>query len=83
MRLFSPVWRSKVSTTTAWIHAYESALLELDEGRLLDKIAEAKHAILDRAEQLHKTDAPSEREKLRGALQVLDDLRRLSQRDRT
>jgi hypothetical protein len=70
-----------MSATPAWIQAYESAVVELDRTKLRDRIFEAKHAIFDRIEELQKNDAGAEAEKLRIALQALDDLSGLAARD--
>jgi hypothetical protein len=57
-----------------WIEAFQAAILELDAARLPAKVTEAKHAILDRIEELHGINADSERYELRTALQTLAEL---------
>ena len=53
------------------MQAFEAAILEFDAARLLEKVTHAKHAILDRIEELHGLNADSERSELRTALQAL------------
>lgn len=62
-----------MDTQPRWIHAFQAAILELDPARLPEKVTEAKHAILDRIEELHGANADSERYELRTALQALSD----------
>ena len=56
------------------MQAFEAAILEFDAARLPQKVTHARHAILDRIEELHGRNADSERHELRTALQALADL---------
>jgi len=61
-----------------WRTLYEAAVLELDFDKLPQRIAEAKHAIMDRIEDLGWSGSGTENEELMNALTVLGDLRRLA-----
>lgn len=62
-----------MDTRPHWIDAFQAAILELDPAGLPEKVTQAKHAILDRIEELHGVNADSERYELRTALQTLAD----------
>jgi hypothetical protein len=67
-RRASPQWRS----------LYEAAVLELNHDKLRERIAEARHAILDRMEDLSRSKGGTEDEELMNALTVLGDLRKVA-----
>ena len=59
------------SLGTGWQRLYESAVLELDEGRLPERVAVARRAMLDRAEEILTTVRTDEHRALRDALRFL------------
>jgi hypothetical protein len=73
---------SKVGDGAAseWKHLYEAAVLELDRTRLLRRIEEARHAILQCLASMDPEDRVHA-EPLTNALQVLQDLRRIGSED--
>jgi hypothetical protein len=52
---------SRHSSGDAWHRLYESAMLELDDTKMLTRIAEARTAILDRAEDILTNSSSQER----------------------
>jgi len=62
-----------------WRALYEAAVLELDQDKLLQRIDEAKHAIMDRMEDLGRSKGGTENEELMNALTALGDLHRLAE----
>ena len=60
--------------STGWRQLYESAILELNNGRLPKRIAVARQAILDRTEEILTEPSSSERHALSGALRALQAL---------
>ena len=48
-----------------------SSMLELDDTKMLSRIAEARTAILDRAEDIHTNSSSQERRAINEALQAL------------
>jgi hypothetical protein len=60
------------STSAKWKQLYESAILEPDYARLFDRIAEARTAIFDRAEEILTLSSDDERRALTRALRTLD-----------
>jgi hypothetical protein len=61
----------RASLGAGWQQLYTSAVLELDEGRLPDRVAVARRAILDRAEEILTTVRTDEHRALRDALHFL------------
>jgi len=57
-----------------WKEYYESAILEPDYGRLAQRIADARSAILDRAEEILTHPSGEERRLLNSALRTLSVL---------
>jgi hypothetical protein len=57
---------------------YEAAILELDRGQVLQRIAEAQRAIMDRMEDMNRSENGPESEALINALNVLRDLRKMA-----
>ena len=64
-----------------WRALYEAAVLEFHHDKLLERIAEAKHAIMDRMEDLNRSEGDTENEELMNALTALGDLRRIADRN--
>jgi len=62
---------SLYSSGDAWHRLYESAMLELDDTKMLSRIAEARTAILDRAEDILTNSSSQERRAINEALQAL------------
>jgi hypothetical protein len=61
----------RASFGAGWEQLYTSAVLELDEGRLPERVAVARRAILDRAEEILTTVRTDEHRALRDALHFL------------
>jgi len=61
----------RASLGAGWEQLYTSAVLELDEGRLPKRVAVARRAILDRAEEILTTARTDEHHALRDALHFL------------
>src|SRR6266851_8795796 len=61
----------RASLGAGWQHLYTSAVLELDEGRLPERVAVARRAILDRAEEVLTTVRTDEHRALSDALRFL------------
>jgi hypothetical protein len=57
---------------------YETAILELDRDKLLQRITQAQHAIMDRIEALNRCDDGSESEALINALNALRFLKKMA-----
>ena len=66
------------SSDPLWRKLYESAILELDLAKLPDRIEQAKKAILTRVLELRCDEENSELNRLKDALNVLDDLLTMS-----
>ena len=67
------------ATHSEWRQLCQIALLETDPVKLLVRIVDARHAILDRIEDCHST-SNRERTELREALSMLDNLREVTER---
>jgi hypothetical protein len=63
-----------------WRELCQAALFELNPAKLLERIARARNAILDRIEDGHSKSANGEQAALRQALATLDTLRRITER---
>jgi len=61
-----------------WRTLYEAAVLELDSNKQLERIAEAEHAIMDRMDDLNRSNDGTEREMLENALTVLAQIRKIA-----
>jgi hypothetical protein len=59
------------SIDTQWKQLYESAILELDSTKMPSRIAEARRAILDRAEETLTYPSSDENRALNNALHAL------------
>ena len=64
-----------------WRILYEAAVLELDRDKLLQRITEAKDVIMDRMEDLNRSEDGAETEELMNALNALHDLRKMADSD--
>lgn len=60
-----------VSLASKWMQLYECAILELDNTKLPGRIVEARHAILDRAEEILTGPSCDEHHALNAALRAL------------
>jgi len=67
---FLPVWRQLC----------QAALFETNHVKLLERIARARNAVLDRIEDGHTKPLNGEQHDLRDALTTLDSLRRITER---
>jgi hypothetical protein len=65
----------------AWKQLYESAILELDKNKLPGRIAEARRAIHDRAEEIMTSASLAEHRALNQALCSLRILEEVSARE--
>ena len=63
-----------------WRQLCQSARLERDPVKLLERVARARSAILDRIEDGHSKSPNGEQATLRNALATLDTLRRITGR---
>jgi hypothetical protein len=71
------------STLSGWKQLYEAALLELDYGKLLTRVADARRAIHDRAtEPRGDLFLLSERQALNDALRTLQILEEVAKREK-
>jgi hypothetical protein len=68
-------------SSTGWRQLYESAILELDNGMLPERIAVARLAILERTEEILTEPSSSERHALSGALRALQALEEVAARN--
>jgi hypothetical protein len=64
----------------AWRQLCQAALFETNPVKLLDRIAQARNAVLDRIEDGHTKPVNGEQHDLRDALARLDSLRRITER---
>ena len=65
-----------------WKQLYDAALLELDKGKMPDRITEARRAIHDRAEEILLSSSLAEHRALNNALHCLQILEKVTIRDR-
>jgi hypothetical protein len=63
-----------------WRQLCQAALFETNTVKLLERIARARNAILDRIEDGHTKPLNGEQHDLRDALTTLDSLRRITER---
>ncbi len=69
--------------SAGWRQLYECAILELDNGRLPERITLARRAILDRAEEVLTSPAGEEHRALNDALRALRILEEVAARENT
>jgi hypothetical protein len=65
-----------------WHELYQAAMLELDNGKMSKRIFDARHAILDRAEEILMGAPSDERGALNDALQALRVLEQVAAREK-
>ena len=63
-----------------WRQLCQAALFETNPVKLLERIARARNAVLDRIEDGHTKPLNGEQDDLRDALTMLDSLRRITER---
>ena len=63
-----------------WRQLCQAALFETNPVKLLERIARARNAVLDRIEDGHTKPLNGEQHDLRDALTTLDSLRRIAER---
>ena len=63
-----------------WRQLCQAALFETNAVKLLERIAHARNAVLDRIEDRHTKPLNGEQAALREALATLDTLRRITER---
>ena len=73
---------SGANPSRVWHVLYQSAMLELEDGKILQRISVARHAILDRAEDLLTGSPSDERAALNDALQALRVLERVAVKEK-
>jgi hypothetical protein len=66
---------------TEWRQLCQAAFVEPDPARLIERIAEARSAVLDRIEDGFSRSPQGEQLELRDALQTLSSLHRMAERD--
>jgi hypothetical protein len=67
--------------TSQWKQRYQAAILELDPAKLLQRIAEARSAVLDRIEDGFSKPSDGEQLAQRDALETLSTLRKIAECD--
>jgi hypothetical protein len=67
--------------TPQWKQRYRAAILEPDPAKLLQRIAEARSAVLDRIEEGFSKPSDGEQLAQRDALETLTTLRKIAERD--
>ena len=68
---FSRSLPGPISLASRWKELYECAILELDHTKLPVRIVEARHAVLDRAEEILTRPSCDEHRALNAALRAL------------
>jgi hypothetical protein len=71
------------SFASSWKQFYERAILELDSHQLPGRIADARHAIFDRAEEILTKPSGGENHQLHDALRALRLLEEVAMRGRS
>jgi hypothetical protein len=71
------------SFASSWKQSYERAILELDSHQLPGRIADARHAIFDRAEEIFIKPPGGENHELHDALRALRLLEDVAVRERS
>jgi hypothetical protein len=69
------------ATHPEWRQLCQAAFFELDPVKLLERIADARSAVLDQIEDVLSKPINSEQSALRNALETLSTLRELAERD--
>ena len=82
--IFSTVpFPSGASSRSIWEKLYERAILELDYAKVPERIAEARHAMNDRAEEILTESSSNERGALNKALRYLGLLEEVTAREKS
>jgi len=78
-------WLTRVFrlSTLAWQHLYEAAMLEVDDGLLPARIADARRAMHDRIEEVLTNPSSDEHRALGDALRTLRILEEVATREKT
>jgi hypothetical protein len=71
------------SFNVGWRHLYEAAMLEVDDGRLPTRIADARRAMHDRVEEVLTNPSSDEHRVLGDALRALRILEEVATREKT
>jgi hypothetical protein len=71
------------SFASSWKQFYERAMIELDSSQLPGRIADARHAIFDRAEEILTKPSGGENHELHDALRALRLLEEVAVRERS
>ena len=66
-----------------WEQLYQSAILELDPTKLQERITDARHAIMDRAEEILTLSLDAEQRALNSAFKTLRIFEEAALRERT
>jgi hypothetical protein len=83
-RMFSTVpFPSGASSRSIWEKLYERAILELDYAKVPERIAEARQAMHDRAEEVLTESSSNERGALSKALRNLGLLEEVTAREKS
>jgi len=70
------------SFSSTWKHLYECAMVELDKSKLCERIAAARRAIVDRAEEIVADQSDDEHYDLNDALRALRLLEQVAAREK-
>jgi hypothetical protein len=71
-----------LNNSAQWKQLYEAALLEVDKGKMPDRITEARRAMHDRAEEILSSASLAEHRALHNALHCLQILEAVTTRER-
>lgn len=66
----------------AWKRLYQAAILELDSGKLPERISDARRAIHDRNDDASRSSSLSEYRALNSALRTLKILEEIAEREK-
>ncbi len=72
--------KTETKVSPEWRKLYEAAVLELDEQKILQRVADAEQAVKQRMDDVYRAspDGAAESEALVNALTVLLDLRKMA-----
>jgi hypothetical protein len=79
----NPAISHVTSFASSWKQFYERAILELDSNQVPRRIADARHAIFDRAEEILTKPSGGENHELHHALRSLRLLEEVAVRERS
>jgi hypothetical protein len=83
MRQLNAAISHGTSFASSWKQFYERAVLELDRNQSRERIADARHAIFDRAEEILTKPSGGENHELHDALRALRLLEEVAVRARS